>query len=248
MLYLSKVVYHERRPSERNIQVASVNKLPDIIYLHGLGSSPSSNKARLVLEHLRSLGHGMEAPHLNVPSLEKLSAHEAIKKAAAVIKERAQDSNLVLIGSSFGGFIGLHALQLLDVAVASKIKGVVLLAPALYPWHPTHGIVTREVEREWEKRGLFPIEESATGCSVDVHVEFIRELKSYNSDEVTLGVRTLIIHGDRDEVVSIEQSKEFSKKRREVNLVTLADTHALLKHPSRLLELVSQFVSSCATS
>ena len=219
-----------------------MNELPAVIYLHGLGSSPESPKALLVAEHLRSLGYGVTAPNLSLPSLAELSVDAAIERVVGEIESSSAAHGVMLIGSSFGGFLALHAWERLSLEQKHGVRGMVLLAPLLYPWHQTCGVILPAVEEQWRRDGVFPIEQGATGLFVEVHVGFLDQLTKYRTHAVKLSVPTLIIHGQYDQSVPFAQSVEFSKQNSGVTLVGVSDNHQLLTDPLALLAHISGFL------
>ncbi len=223
-----------------------MDALPELIYLHGLGSSPQSDKATLVRDHFRALGYSLTIPMLSVPSLSRLSVDEALASAVGCI-ERACFSNAgcIVVGSSFGGFLALCAMGQATAAAARAIRGMILMAPVLTPWHPTCGMITPSMEQEWERDGFFPVVESASGEVIHVHVDFIRQLKRHSMLQQRIECPTLIIHGNSDEVVPVSQSVEFCAQNPMTRLVILEDKHRLLADPGRLLMEIEEFVRSC---
>lgn len=224
-----------------------MDALPEVIYLHGLGSSPQSDKATLVAAHLRALGYTVHIPVLSVPSLARLSVDAALDAATLCI-EHAHHSNAgcVVIGSSFGGFLALRAIEKLAAPIRASVKATVLMAPVLTPWHPTCGMITPTMEAAWNHDGYFPVEESATGATVQVHVEFIRQLKRHSEAPARLVCPTLVIHGEQDEVVPVKQSMEFCSKQPLATLCVVQDVHRLLADPDRLVTTIEKFIRSCA--
>jgi len=221
-------------------------RVPQVIYLHGLGSSPGSAKAQLVSRWCGELEIPVEMPSLSIPSFEHLSVDAVIARVTELVAQVEPERPLILAGSSFGGFSALHTFSRLVEAERAKVRGLFLMAPVFYPWHRTRGLVTPEVERVWREQGAFPLTESATGRDVPVHYQFIEELRTYVSDVVSLSVPTTIIHGTRDETVSHEQSIEFSSKQPVARLVLLEDDHQLVAHPERLRELFHEFITKVA--
>jgi pimeloyl-ACP methyl ester carboxylesterase len=215
--------------------------LPKVIYLHGLGSSPHSPKARLITERLTSLGYQTTAPDLSVPSLERLSVGLAIDRVQAAVKSVAHGGGVFVIGSSFGGFLGLQALSGLPSTLQDQVMGVVLLAPALYPWHPSSGLITPAVAEQWRQEGALPIESSAHGGAVRVHLQFMEDLRSYNSEQVAVEAPIKIIHGRGDKTVPISQSEQFCAGRPGVTLVSLDDGHELMADPVVLMRHIEVF-------
>jgi len=218
-------------------------ELPEVIYLHGLGSSPESVKARLVSSWCREFGLSLTTPRLSLPSFERLSVDAVVSHVVGLVERVPSDRFVVLVGSSFGGFSAVHAFDRLSAVDRARVRGLMLMAPVFYPWHHTRGLLTPEIECVWQAQGVFPLTESASGKEVPVHYRFIEELRRYSSDTVSLSVPTLIVHGTQDQTVSHEQSVEFSTKQGHSRLVLLEDDHQLVAHPERLRGLFEEFVS-----
>jgi pimeloyl-ACP methyl ester carboxylesterase len=184
---------------------------------------------------LTSLGYLTTAPDLSVPSLEQLSVHLAIERAQDAVMSTARGHDVFVIGSSFGGFLGLQALSRLPRANKDRVVGVVLLAPALYPWHPSSGLITPSIAQQWRRDGFLALESSARGGLVNVHLQFMEDLRSYNSEEVRIEAPITIIHGRNDQTVPISQSEQFCAGRPGTTLVSLDDGHELMADPVVLM-------------
>lgn len=219
---------------------------PNIIYLHGLGSGPRSQKGILVKEYFSSKGYGVSLPSITVPSLAHLSPKAAIELVVGQIRA-TRERDLIVMGSSFGAFIALHAINSLAPHDRAHIVRIVLLAPALNPWDPQSGLLTPERERGWQEAGWAPIVDIETGKEVLVHYQFVEELRALDSRSVQLPIPTLIIHGTDDEVVPALQSQEFASSRTGVTLELVDDTHQLLKNPAKMLESIERFILSAST-
>jgi pimeloyl-ACP methyl ester carboxylesterase len=98
------------------------------------------------------------------------------------------------------------------------------------------------MEAQWRRNGVFPIEEGASGALVNLHVSFLDELKGVSINAAPPGVPTLIIHGTRDESISVRQSEEFSSQNPNVTLTRVDDDHQLLADPSWLLRQITEFL------
>ena len=213
-----------------------------VIYLHGLGSSPESPKAKLFSEGLSEQGYRFMAPALSLPSLERLSVSEAFKAVLGGVSSAAQKGNVVIIGSSFGGFLATRCLGSLSEEVLQQIRGVVLLAPVIYPWHKANPVISAEAEAKWRARGWFPVEEGASGRIVSLHLDFIDELKEFSTLNIDTTRPTLVIHGERDEVVPFSHSVEFVAAHPKATLISLDDNHQMMAAPRRLLDQVNSFL------
>jgi predicted esterase YcpF (UPF0227 family) len=91
-----------------------------IYYLHGYLSSPTSTKGTLFKETL----HAVPITYRTGPP-ETMVIPECLQRIADAIKD---DSNVILIGSSFGGFLAAATAQ-----DRTTVKHLVLLNPAIIP-------------------------------------------------------------------------------------------------------------------
>ncbi len=207
-----------------------------------------SPKATLFARYFGAKGFRTIVPDLSLPTLRELSVLAALDMIAKVINDSASQERIVLIASSFGGFLALQALSRLETHLLEKILGVALLAPVLYPWHAEEPIISGAVERAWRESGVFPIEEGATGAQVLVHQMFLEELKAFADLELVVRAPTVVLHGVRDERVPYRHSVEFVNRNPQVRLVSLDDDHQMLSNPQVLVELVDQFVQELTYS
>lgn len=219
---------------------------PHIIYLHGLGSGPASQKGVLVREHFSPRGFTVSLPSVTVPSLEKLSPRAAVDLVKELVVQH-RSPGLVLMGSSFGAFLALHSYNELSKDERAHVRALVLLAPALNPWDPASGLLTPEREQVWRKHGSAPVLNLETGVEIPVHYRFVEELRSFDSRTVTLEVPTLLVHGVNDEVVPVAQSREFVAAHPGTVLELLDDTHQLLGDPPKMLNIIERFILSGGT-
>jgi pimeloyl-ACP methyl ester carboxylesterase len=216
-----------------------------VIYLHGLGSSPASPKARLFLNHFAAKGHPTDAPNLAVPSLEKLSPTLAIERIVELLESLSESPTgepLVVIASSLGAFFGCHSYMRLPKFVRAKVRCLVLLAPVIYPWDLETPIITSAIESSWAAAGSFKVEEGASGRMVPLHYDFLLELRELAKQQIVVDIPTLVVHGTRDDRVPYKHAVNFAKGSHSVRLVSFEDDHQLLADPWRLLQVVSDFI------
>jgi hypothetical protein len=217
--------------------------LGKILYLHGLGSGPRSRKAELIREHFTRRGFEVSLPSITLPSLSELSPRAAVLFVRDEVIARL-DSSPVIIGSSFGAFVAMHALAGLSEDQRSRIGKLVLIAPVFDPWDEHGELLNAERQRLWEVRGALPILDLERGVEVPVHYRFVEELRTISSGSISYRVPTLIVHGRRDEVVPCAQSEEFARTRPWVRLELFDDDHLLLADPEALLKVVEGFILS----
>ena len=82
-----------------------------VVYLHGFASSPDSSKAAFFAE--RFAGHGVTflCPDLNQPAFATLTVTRMLQQLDAQISA-LPPTDVVLIGSSLGGFVAVEAAAL----------------------------------------------------------------------------------------------------------------------------------------
>jgi pimeloyl-ACP methyl ester carboxylesterase len=225
------------------IQVIEMKERLAVIYLHGLGSSPGSPKAALLTSYVVAQGWRIYVPELTLPTLQHLSIETALSRVVETIRDAAQVADFVVVfGSSFGGFLALHALGGLVESEAQKIVGLVLLAPVIYPFHAECPVVSPATEEAWRRSGVFPIEEGASAALGPVHYQFLVDLKSYSKERPKVGVSTLVVHGMRDEIVPHRHSVEFVGQTPVARLVSLDDDHQMMREPRKLVSIIDAFI------
>jgi len=154
-----------------------------IIYLHGFNSGGNANKARWLREHVRPI-------ILFSPTYEAHRAHDAAralrKFISRLIRENPQDRNLMLIGSSLGGFWA----QFLAPEFGARL---VLINPSVRP-----------DETLAPHTGRYPNE--ATGGETVLTPEDVRALREYCVSPCNPRVPTLLLVDEADEILDYRQA------------------------------------------
>ena len=226
-------------PGKGNIQLSQV----EVVYLHGLGSGSSSPKGLLLQHELGALGAHVTCPDLNLPSFERLSPMAVIQHAVDLLSAPTLRRRFV-VGSSFGGFVALHALARAHARGAPGLGGLILLAPAIDPWQEESNLISAPVEAVWERDGFFPLYLQEFQRVVPVHFAFLLELRALGKGTHTPKTSTLLIHGTRDEIVHYSQSERFTAEVPESRLVLMDDDHALLADPRGLVGHIATFLQA----
>jgi pimeloyl-ACP methyl ester carboxylesterase len=201
-------------------------------YLHGLGSSPRSHKG-VALEHaFASRGRTLERPDLNRPSFAFLD-HAAMLAAVDGMDAQEPDGPpWRLVGSSLGGWLAARWAELRP----DRVDCLVLLCPGFDLADRWPDVVGAEKMARWEREGALALAD-ATGALVDVHWGFMESARRHpGTPEVPCP--TLILHGVRDEIVPIEQSRRYAAARPHVRLIELDDDHSLIDSIDRVVEEV----------
>jgi len=206
--------------------------LPRFLYLHGFASGPRSTKAVAFAEHYATRGVSLDRLDLRLPSLEhlRLSAMiAAVQQAIGGPGDRA-----VVFGSSLGGLTAARVAER-----DPRVTGLVLLAPAfrlLERW--------RELPEwdDWRRLGWRQIHDYATDQPTRVDFGFADDAMAIDVGDPDVRVPTLILHGTRDDVVSIERSRTFARGKPHVQLIELDDGHELTASLPRLLVEADRFL------
>jgi len=206
---------------------------PRFLYLHGFASSPRSAKAVAFAEHYAGRGVAIDRLDLRLPSFEhlRLSAMiAAVQRAIGGASDRA-----VVFGSSLGGLTAARVAER-----DPRVTGLVLLAPAF-----------RLLERwraqpdwdDWERFGWREVHDHATGRPARVDFGFAEDAMAIDRGDPDIRVPTLILHGTRDDVVSIDRSRAVAHGNRHVRLIELDDGHELTASLPRLLAEADRFLA-----
>ena len=211
-------------------------------YLHGLASSPRSGKARFLAERLAACGLTLHCPDLNEPDFSTLTTTRMIGQVAAALR-RLPPAPVVLIGSSLGGFVGLHLAEYARSALpAHPVERLVLLAPAFDFGSP--GMRERQADwfAHWRRDGWTEVQHHGYGEPRRLHFELIADAARY--DSFALGAETpmLIFQGRGDEVVDPAMVRRFADARAHVRLVLLDDDHRLAAGIDRVWSEAAAFL------
>jgi pimeloyl-ACP methyl ester carboxylesterase len=214
---------------------------PRLLYLHGFGSGPGSQKAVRLADRFARRGVPLERLDLRVPSLERLrltAILEATRAAIGGARDRA-----VLIGSSLGG---LAAARLAEDE--PRVSALVLLAPAFRFHERWRERLGDEGFRAWRDTGWIETMDFAEQRMTRVDFGFaedVRRLEESRGGDGWPDVRvpTLILHGRADDVILLESSRRFAAGRPHVELVELDDGHELLATLDRIGEHAERFLA-----
>ncbi|MCC6551698.1 MAG: alpha/beta fold hydrolase [Polyangiaceae bacterium] len=196
---------------------------PRWLYLHGLGSGPDSFKGRAMSAHYAAKGIDLTRLDLRRPSLERLrlsAGMAAVRDALGGERDRA-----VVFGSSLGGLTACRVAE-----EDARICALVLLAPAFRFVERLRRRLGEAGWEAWERSGWIEVHDHVH--QKEARVDFGFALDAAAIDERSGGfpdvrVPTLIIHGEGDEVVDIELSREWAAGKRHARLVEVDDGHEL---------------------
>ncbi len=208
-------------------------------YLHGFASSPGSGKARFYAEHLAELGVACIAPDFNLPDFSTLTVTRMLAQLDAAI-ESAPPGPVVLIGSSLGGFVALHAANRRRTGPPERpITGLILLAPALDFGSDR---VEDPVIDEWRRLGTREVFHHGYGRPMRIGAALWEDAARFDSATIRVEVPILVFQGLRDEVVPPAAAIAFAEARPNVRLRLLDDGHQLKGHLPDMWEESAAFL------
>lgn len=188
------------------------------IYLHGFASSPQSTKAEYLRDRFAELQINLKTPDLNHGDFSRLTITRQMSQVAGDLPE---DLPVTLIGSSLGGLtaacLGERYFQ---------IQRLVLLAPAfgfLHHWLPQLG----EKLKQWQQTQYLMVHHYGEKRSLPLNYQFVLDAAQYRDEQLLRHIPTLLIHGQNDEVIPLQTSREFASQRPWVRLIELNSDHGL---------------------
>jgi predicted esterase YcpF (UPF0227 family) len=178
-----------------------------LYYLHGYLSGPNSTKGKLMRERFNALPIDYQQNQSEILDVDK-SLRE-------IMETIADDTDPILIGSSFGGFLAA------ETALSSAaVKTIILLNPAIIP------------------------PRADTHLLIGIPEHIIEKMRDNRLFETKLQARVFILLGIRDEVVPADWSISFAKAQK-ATVTFLDDDHAFTGNPFRLLNIVEEILSKC---
>lgn len=211
----------------------------NVLYLHGFGSSPTSQKAIRFKSMLEENGAHVEIPDLNFPSFREMTLATQLDLLDSKIDQLSSAIPLVLFGSSMGGLLASL------LAVKKKpIAALVLLAPGFGIARRWKEFVTAEEYENWKNNGEHHFYHHAHDAHMPLGYEFARVMESMQTEDLSIEVPCLVFHGMHDKTVPVEESKKFASINKTVDLRVLDDDHQLLNSVEHMLVESKLFLQS----
>jgi hypothetical protein len=213
-----------------------------IFYLHGLASSPGSNKARYYREAFAAYQDvTVRVPDLNVPDFEHLTLTAMLARVAQEVRD-CPPGDVVLMGSSMGGLTALHFADRFRAAEGARVKKLVLMAPAFDFMDNRSAQLGAWGMEEWRQKGYLSVFHFAYNEERRLHYGLVEDVRQYDSYAVSLDVPMLIYHGKNDASVPYQQSERYAQGRANVTLRLLDSDHQLLDQTETMLAGMVEFL------
>ena len=190
------------------------------IYLHGFASSPQSQKAQYLRDRFTEIGINLNIIDLNAGDFSHLTLTRQIEQTRSTFP--VDNSPVTIIGSSFGGLTAAWLGEKYP-----QVQRLILLAPAfgfLNHWLPKLG----ETQiKQWQESGYLSVYHYGEKQELPLHYQFMTDIKQYDESQLKRVLPTLILHGQNDDVIPIEASRNYIRQHPWAKLIELESDHTL---------------------
>jgi len=227
---------------------ASSKNRPIIILCHGFTSSKDGNTQLSLGEMLNEknistfridlFAHGESEGKIEDITVSK--AVDDILSAIKLLKDRGY-KKIGLFGSSFGGIASIIAASKAELFVLA------LKCPVSNFEELAVGRINGEMLKEWKNNGVATYE-PWEGFKITMKYNFFEDMKNNNGYEAAKRIKIpmLIVHGDRDDVVPIEQSRKTAGIIRNCRLEIIKGAGHGFEKPEqfeKMVELITDFIA-----
>ena len=212
-----------------------------VVYLHGFASSPQSSKATFFAERFAARGVTFVCPDLNHPAFSTLTVSRMLEQLQDRISPLPPE-DIVLIGSSLGGFVAVEAAARQAGGARHPISHLVLLAPAVeLEWDRWSEVGPGGVEG-WRQAGEIEVFHYALNRPERLNFGFYQDAEHFDPASRRLDLPMLIFQGRQDESVSPHIVQRFAQRQPAATLHMLDDTHQLKNSLDFIWEETERFL------
>ncbi|MFH1637243.1 MAG: alpha/beta fold hydrolase [Candidatus Woesearchaeota archaeon] len=245
---MQEKVFFENSNGIKLCGILSNNGNPVIILCHGFSTSKES-RTYVKLEAMLNdkgfstfrfdfFGHGESGG-----KFEDITISEAVDDVLNAIKflKRKGYARIGLMGSSFGGMASLLA--------ASRTNELFVLALKCPVSDYLGKLVVQGGVGQWKEKG-YCYYESGDGRKLKLNYSFLEDAEKVSGYEAAKKIRipTLIVHGDKDETVPVDQSKKTASIIENCRLEVIeGEDHHFSKDNETVLKLISEFIAEEAS-
>ncbi len=207
-----------------------------VIFLHGFASSPGAYKAGRFVRALARHDVAVEVPALDEGDFRgvTLARHLALLDR---LTAGQPPGSVLLVGSSFGAYAAALFAERSD-----RVAAMVLMAPAFdfaRRWAERLG---PEQMARWARDGEMLTMHFGSGREEPIAWGLITDART-QPPYPDVRVPTLVLHGDRDDVVPPESSRRFVAGRPNAELVVLDADHGLAEATEEILDRAIAFLA-----
>lgn len=211
-----------------------------VVYLHGFASSPDSGKAQRFRRECEARGISFTCPDLNLPSFETLTATRMLDQAREAI-EATGDGPVMLVGSSLGGFVAVHAAA---EDKTGRIARLALMAPAFdFGGNRLRQLGEHGIE-SWRREGSLEFFHYAHNQPRRVWFKLYEDAAQYDAFKLQLSQPIHLFQGRQDDTVLPETVAAWAEGRPNIDLHWYDDGHQLAESIEDIVAVsISQFAS-----
>jgi dipeptidyl aminopeptidase/acylaminoacyl peptidase len=221
-------------------------KSPIITLCHGLSTSKDGrtytrlevmlNREGIATFRFDFFGHGESEG-----KFEDITLSEAVSdvlKAIQILKKSGY-SKIGLMGSSFGGFASLMA-----TAQLPRLKHLALKSPVS---DYLGLLIAKDQDIDiplWKHNGFIFID-GIDGRRLKLNYSFFQDAETIESYETIKNIKvpTLIVHGDADKTVPLEQSIKCARRMQDCRLKIIEGADHIYSHPRHFEKMLSSIVT-----
>lgn len=220
---------------------------PIIIFVHGHSSDKNTkNFVRLTeifnANHIPSLRFDISGHGESEGVFEEITVSQAVDdilSAIKFIKEKGY-KKIGIIGSSFGGLASIIAASKTPELFCLVLKSPVSNYEEKYKLEGKHFL------EDWEKKGVRSYQSGRKG-KLKLNYSFYEDAVGNDGYKVSPHIKspTLIVHGDQDTVVPVEQSINLARLIPGSRLEIIHDadhTYSFPRHADEMIAAISEFV------
>jgi esterase/lipase len=198
--------------------------MTQFIYLHGFASGPSSKKALVFKNKFKEIGVSLAVPDLEEGNFKNINLTFQMNILFNLL-DKYQNEEVCLVGSSMGGYLAAIAAQ-----KRTNVKAIYLMAPGfnfMDRWMKKLGL---DCEDETSWISMIPVFHYRYGVTKLISTRIFKDAKNWSNLKLDREIPVRIVHGIHDEVVSVNESRNFIVDRPWASLKELDADHSLLSH------------------
>jgi hypothetical protein len=174
--------------------------MPNILYLHGFASSPSSRKAVWFAARFEERGAAFSAPDLEQGGFPSLTVSSMLD----IVRRAASGNKVTLIGSSLGGYLAALYAQIHP----KQVDHLVLMAPAFHFASRWLAQIGPDAALVWKQSGALPMMHYGTGQQTQIGYSLIDDALKYPAEPQS-PQPALVFHGLNDTVVPPSAARKW---------------------------------------